>query len=71
MVQCPLCDAAIDIEEDELDEGDIFSCEECGAEIQVVGVNPLELEPVEEEDLEDEDDSFDEEDEEDDEAQWR
>lgn len=65
MVTCPVCDAEIDIEEDELDEGDTLSCEECGAELRVAGVDPLELEPIEEE--EDEGLDYDEEDEED----WR
>lgn len=72
MVKCPLCDGAIDVEEDELDEGDILACEECGAEIRVAGVNPLELEAAEEEDLDDEEDDLDDEDEEeDDEEEWR
>lgn len=65
MVTCPVCDADIDIEEDELDEGDTLSCEECGAELRVASVDPLELEPIEEE--EDEGLDYDEEDEED----WR
>jgi alpha-aminoadipate/glutamate carrier protein LysW len=67
MVNCPLCDAVIDIEEDELDEGDEFTCEECGAELTIVSTDPLEIEPLsEDEDEEDEDDEdLDEEDEED------
>jgi lysine biosynthesis protein LysW len=57
MVNCPLCDAAMDVEEDEIDEGDEFTCEECGAELTVTGTDPLEIEPAaEEEDDEDEDD---------------
>jgi alpha-aminoadipate/glutamate carrier protein LysW len=73
MAKCPLCDGAIDVEEDELDQGDVFTCEECGAEIQVAGVNPLELEAAEEEDLDDEEGDLDEEDEEEDkeEEEWR
>ena len=73
MAKCPLCDGAIDVEEEDLDQGDIFACEECGAEILVTGVNPLELEAAEEEDLDDEeDDDLDGEDEEEDEeAEWR
>ncbi len=67
MVTCPLCDTDIDIEEEELDEGDLVTCEECGGELRVIGVNPLELEPLEEDD--DEDADFDEEDEED--ESWR
>jgi alpha-aminoadipate carrier protein LysW len=66
-VNCPVCDAVLDIEEDELDEGDEFTCEECGAEIGVVGTDPLEIEQVSEADEdedEDEDDLDEDEDEE-------
>lgn len=59
MVNCPLCDAAIDVDEDELDEGDSLICEECGTNLSVSGVAPLELSPEaeddEDEDLEDDD----------------
>ena len=44
MVNCPKCDAAIDAEEEELDEGDVLSCDECGAALKVASVNPVELE---------------------------
>jgi len=80
MVNCPVCDAALDIDEDELDEGDEFTCDECGAEVAVVGTDPLEIEPVsegdededEDEDLEDEDEEEDEElDEEEEEEDWK
>jgi alpha-aminoadipate carrier protein LysW len=63
MVNCPKCDAVIDVDEDELDEGDALTCEECGANLNVTGVSPLELSPDEEDDDEDEDDDdFDEDD---------
>ncbi len=79
MVNCPQCDAVIDVDEDELDEGDGLTCEECGTNLNVTGVSPLELtadddsEGDEDEDL-DEDEDFDEdygddEDEEDEEAE--
>lgn len=55
MVSCPKCDSSIDVEEEELDEGDILSCDECGASLTVASVNPVELE-LEEDDDEDEDD---------------
>ncbi len=75
MITCPVCDAGIDVEEDELDEGETISCDECGADLKVLGVDPLELEPLEEEEEEDEDeedtDEFEEEDEEEDEENWR
>lgn len=44
MVNCPKCDASIDVEEEELDEGDVLSCDECGAALIVASVNPVELE---------------------------
>jgi alpha-aminoadipate carrier protein LysW len=49
MVLCPECETDLDIEEDEVDEGEIVSCPECGTDFEVVTVNPLELNPIEEE----------------------
>jgi len=57
MVSCPKCDSSIDVEEEELDEGDVLSCDECGASLTVASVNPVEL-ASEDEDAE-EDDDFD------------
>jgi alpha-aminoadipate carrier protein LysW len=76
MINCPKCDAVIDVEEDELDEGEPLICEECGTHLIVTGIDPLELEIDDEgsgyddedddfDEDEDEDDDFDEEDEED------
>ena len=65
MPTCPECENSLDIEEDEIEEGDVVSCEECGTEYEVVGVEPLELSRVGDELDEDEDESFDEEEEED------
>jgi alpha-aminoadipate carrier protein LysW len=59
MVQCPECDAELDIDEEDVDEGDIVSCDECGAELQIVSLDPLEVESYdEEEEDEDEDEEF-------------
>lgn len=55
MVTCPVCDAEIDVNEDELDEGDNLTCEECGADLAVASVDPLELESLDEEDEDDAD----------------
>jgi alpha-aminoadipate/glutamate carrier protein LysW len=68
MVNCPLCDAVIDVDEEELDEGDALICEECGANLSVSGVSPLELASEKEEeddddDLDDDDDCDDDDDE--------
>lgn len=68
MVSCPQCDAAIDVEEEELDEGDVLSCDECGASLTVASLHPVELEAEDEDEEEDDDfDYDDDEDEEDDE----
>ena len=64
MPTCPECENDLDIEEDEIEEGDVVSCEECGTEYEVVGVEPLELSRVGDELDEDEDELFDEEEEE-------
>ena len=63
MPSCPECDNVLDIEMDEVEEGDVVACEECGTEYEVVGVEPLELARIDDE-LEEEDASFEEEEEE-------
>ena len=71
MVTCPVCDGVIDLDEEDVDEGDIVSCDECGADLTVVSVEPLELESAEdpeEDEEEEEEDDYLEEDEEDEDA---
>lgn len=63
MPSCPECENELDMEVDEVEEGDIVICEECGSEFEVVGVEPLELARVEE-GIEEEDDLFEEDEEE-------
>jgi alpha-aminoadipate carrier protein LysW len=79
MVNCPNCDAVIDVDEEELDEGDPLTCEECGADLSVTGLSPLELETQEDEDEEEEEEEDDlhydedegeDEDEEEEEEEW-
>ena len=48
MVSCPECEADLDIETDEVDEGDVVSCPECGTDFEVVTSHPLELKQIEE-----------------------
>lgn len=48
MVLCPECDTKLDLEEDDVEEGEVISCPECGIDIEVVTTNPLELKAVEE-----------------------
>ena len=74
MLTCPLCDGTIDVDEDELDEGDTISCDECGAALRVTGTNPLELESSEDLDEDDEDEDDDdllEEEEEESDEDWK
>jgi len=52
---CPECDADVHVDTD-TDKGESVSCEECGAELEVVGLDPVELDIVEEEDLDDDED---------------
>ncbi|PYX57428.1 MAG: hypothetical protein DMG73_13180 [Acidobacteria bacterium] len=50
MVYCPECETDLDLEEDEVDEGEVVSCPECGSDFEVITVNPIGLKPVDEED---------------------
>lgn len=62
MVLCPECETDLDIEEDDIEEGDVVSCAECGSDFEVITINPLELNKVDEEEAdEDEDEEEDEE----------
>jgi alpha-aminoadipate/glutamate carrier protein LysW len=51
---CPECDAEIEIDEFDVDKGEIISCPECGVDLEVVGLAPLDLDlaPREEDDWE-------------------
>ncbi len=57
MPSCPECENELDVEVEELEEGDVVACDECGSEYEVVGVDPLELTKVDE-DPADEDQAF-------------
>lgn len=63
MPACPECENNLDIEMDEIEEGDVVACDECGTEFEVVGVDPLELSRVDE-DYDEEDEFYNEEEEE-------
>ena len=56
VIKCPECDGVIDVDIEDIDEGDSISCDECGADLRVVSVDPLELESSEEVDEEEEED---------------
>lgn len=48
MPSCPECESALDFDEDEIEEGDLIVCDECGTEYEVVATEPLELSRKEE-----------------------
>jgi alpha-aminoadipate carrier protein LysW len=54
MATCPECDAELDIDEFDVDKGDVISCPECGSNLEVTGLAPLEIEVIDEDDEEDE-----------------
>jgi lysine biosynthesis protein LysW len=62
VVKCPECAAVLDVDEDEVEEGEILSCPECEVELEVVQTHPVLLNVISDEDLD-----FDEEDEDEDE----
>ena len=49
---CPECESLLDFEPDEVEEGDVVVCDECGTEFEVITTDPLEIIKVED-DLED------------------
>jgi alpha-aminoadipate/glutamate carrier protein LysW len=61
MATCPECDADIDVDEFDVDKGDLISCAECGTNLEVTSVAPLELEASDDVDDDDDDDDDDEE----------
>ena len=50
---CPECEAEVHVDTD-ADKGDTVTCEECGTDLEIVGLDPVELDIVEEE-MDDED----------------
>ncbi len=52
MIRCPECGAEMDVDEDEVEEGEILSCPECETELEVVQVHPVHLNVISEEEEE-------------------
>jgi len=53
VVRCPKCDAEIDLDEDEIEEGEILTCLECDAELEVAQIHPVRLNVISEDDEDD------------------
>ena len=56
MATCHECDAEIEVDEFDVDKGDQLSCPECGSNLEVVGLSPIELDIALDDDEDDEDD---------------
>lgn len=56
MTRCPECGGFLDIEEDEVEQGDTLSCPECGVDLEVAGTNPVDLRLLE--DFEEDEDEW-------------
>jgi len=56
MATCPECDAEIEVGAFDVDKGDLISCPDCGSNLEVIGLAPVELEMADDEDDDDEDD---------------
>jgi len=55
-VVCPECDNPLDLDADDVEEGEVVQCDECGTDLEVVSSDPLELAAVDEEGYIDEED---------------
>lgn len=56
---CPECEEKVYVDA-EAEQGDVVTCEECGANLEVVGLDPLELDLYEDSGDYDDDDDEDE-----------
>jgi alpha-aminoadipate/glutamate carrier protein LysW len=46
MAICSECETVLDFDVEEVDEGDVIVCDECGTEYEIVATEPLELSKV-------------------------
>jgi alpha-aminoadipate/glutamate carrier protein LysW len=58
MAVCPECEGVIDVEDEEVEEGQTLDCPECGAELEVVSINPVELNLIADEDSDEEEEDW-------------
>ena len=43
MAICAACEAEMDVDEFDVDRGDLLSCPQCGANLEVIRIGPVEL----------------------------
>ena len=51
---CPECDNLLDLDEDDMEEGETVTCDECGTDLEIISSDPLQLAPVDAEGYDDE-----------------
>jgi alpha-aminoadipate carrier protein LysW len=56
---CPECSEDVYVDADS-EQGDVISCDECGTDLEIVGLDPIELDIHEDEDTDDFKDEVDE-----------
>jgi alpha-aminoadipate carrier protein LysW len=54
-VVCPECDNPIVVDVDDVEEGETVQCDECGMDLEIVSVDPLEIAAVDVSGYDDED----------------
>ncbi|SEG44073.1 alpha-aminoadipate carrier protein LysW [Bryocella elongata] len=54
-VVCPECDNPLVVDVDDVEEGEVVTCDECGTDLEIVSVDPLQLAPVDDEGYDDDD----------------
>ena len=54
-VVCPECDNPLHVDADDVEEGETVQCDECGADLEIVGTDPLEVAAVDVAGYDDED----------------
>ncbi len=59
IVNCPECSEEVFVDA-ESEQGDLVSCDECATELEIVGLDPIELDVYEESDVDDLDEEKDE-----------
>jgi alpha-aminoadipate carrier protein LysW len=59
VVRCPKCGAEVDCDEDEVEEGEILSCLECEADLEVVQKRPVSVNVISDDDDDDDEEEAD------------
>lgn len=53
-ILCPECDNPLEIDVDLVDEGEVITCDECGTDLEIVSLEPIQVAPVDTEGYDDE-----------------